>query len=564
MIVESFASGPAVAGCPDRRVPVAECYANMGPQGTRRGEMPQADKQPAATETDPSAVLGGDRPDCLSVRNGRLFVEDCDATGLVERFGSPIFVTSETQLRANVRRLQKAFEAAWPDGPVDVLPAFKANTTLATRHILSSEGAGADVYSPEELAGVLATGVDPVRVSVNGGGKSRDHLRRCVAAGVRITVEDVHEIDLIQEVAADLGATARIRFRVKPVVPGLWRRTDFSQLTVPIDLGIQVYKSGIPPEYLVEMGRRVFEMPNVELVGLHLHAGRHHPSLWFWEGLMTHYGRLVGELCRAWDHWKPGEIDVGGGMASPRDPHNKELPRSEFLATALGYPFLVGLRALGDRLYHAALSKIVSALTAGRTPKAPPALESYASTIAGTLRAELRRQGVPTEGVRLQTEPGRSLYGDTGVHLARVKVVKRQTRPIPYTWVLTDTTVFFLAGGVLEHNRHPVLVANRADEPATMKADVVGHSCYADQIVLGADLPEVAEGDVVALLETGAYQESSASNFNALPRPATVLVHGADAEIVKVAETGDDIYARDQVPDRVRTPPRGAQPETGA
>ncbi len=527
--------------------------------------MPQPDRRPAGAASEPPAVPGGDRSHCLSVRDGRLFLDDCDAAGLVERFGSPLFVTSESRLRANYRRFKTAFESAWPEGPVDVLPAFKANTTLATRHILSDEGAGADVYSPQELAGVLATGVDPERVSVNGGGKSREHLRRCVAAGVRITVEDVHEVDLIQEVAAELDATARIRFRVKPVVPNLWRRTDFSQLTVPIDLGIQVYKSGIPPEYVVDMGRRVFDMPNVELVGLHLHAGRHHPSLWFWQGLMTRYARLIGDLCRAWEGegWRPSEIDVGGGMASPGDPHNREFPRSEFLTTALGYPFLVGLRALGDRLYHAALSRIVTALTAHPQPKAPPGVEAYAATITRALRTELHRQGVRTEGVRLQAEPGRALYGDTGIHLARVKVVKRQTKPIPYTWVLTDTTVFFLAGGVLEHNRHPVVVANRADEPAVLTADVVGHSCYADQIVLGARLPAVETGDVVAILETGAYQESSASNFNALPRPATVLVHGADAEIIKRAESADDVYARDVVPGRVRrtaTPPE----ETGA
>lgn len=495
------------------------------------------------------------RPDCLTVRNGRLFVEDCDAARLVERFGSPLFVTSESRLRANYRLFRRAFETAWPDGPVDVLPAFKANTTLATRHVLSDEGAGADVYSPEELAGVLATGVDPERVSVNGGGKSREHLSRCVAAGVRVTVEDVDEIDLVEEVAAELGTKARVRFRVKPAVPRLWRRTDFSQLTVPIDLGIQVYKSGIPPEYLVDMGRRVFRMPHVELVGLHLHAGRHHPSLWFWRGLMTEYARLIGGLCRAWrqEGWRPSEVDVGGGMASPGDPHNKEFARAEFVTTALGYPLVVGLRALGDRLYHAALSRIVTTLTRHPEPRATPGIEAYAATIAGSLRTELQRQGVPTRGVRLQAEPGRALYGDTGVHLARVKVVKRQTKPIPYTWVLTDTTVFFLAGGVLEHNRHPVVVANRADEPKVMTADVVGHSCYADQIVLGAHLPAVEAGDVIALLETGAYQESSASNFNALPRPATVLVHGTEAEIVKVAETGDDVYARDRVPGRLRT-----------
>ncbi|MCC7076912.1 MAG: hypothetical protein IT198_07280 [Acidimicrobiia bacterium] len=492
-----------------------------------------------------------DSGDCLSIRDGRLFIEECDTVDLVERFGSPIFVTSESQLRENYRRFRDAMARGWPDGPVDILPAMKANTTLATRCILSEEGAGADIYSPEELSGVLRTGVDPRRVSVNGGGKTREHIRACIEAGVRITVEDVFEIDLVEEVAAAAGIKAQVRFRVKPALPNLWRRTDFSQLSVPIDIGHQVYKSGIPPEYLVEMGHRVFRMEHVELVGLHFHAGRHHPSLWFWEGLMKRFGRLVGDLCRAWPNWQPGELDIGGGMASPRDPHNREFPRSEFVLTAVGYPFLVGLRGLGEKAYHSTLERILPVLTGQRERKPPPTVEDYVATITSSLRAELQHQGVSTDGVRLQTEPGRAMYGNTGIHLTRVKVHKRQTQPFAYNWVLTDTTVFFLAGGVLEHNRHPFVVASNADAPATMTADLVGHSCYADQINLGADMPEVRPGDVIAILETGAYQESSASNFNALPRPATVLVNGMDAEVIKKAETIDDVYARDVVPARL-------------
>ena len=116
--------------------------------------------------------------DCLSVREGRLFVEDCDATALVEKYGSPLFVLSEAQLRSNFRRYRDAFSKHWPDGPVDVLPAFKANTTLATRRILSEEGAGADVYSLGELEGVLRSGVDPERVSVNSGESTIHSCRR--------------------------------------------------------------------------------------------------------------------------------------------------------------------------------------------------------------------------------------------------------------------------------------------------------------------------------------------------------------------------------------------------
>ena len=498
---------------------------------------------------------------CLSVREGRLFVEDVSAVELVERFGSPLFVLSEAQLRSNYRRYRDGFAAGWPEGPVDVLPAFKANLSLAARRVLSEEGAGADVYSPGELAGVLSTGVDPERVSANGGGKTREHLANCVAAGVRITVEDPEEIDVIEEVAASLGKRARIRLRVKPPLPSLWKPTDFARLLIPIDLGFQVYKSGIPREYLVDLGRRALALPHVELVGLHLHAGRHSASLWYWRGLMRHFGDLVADLCAAWGDWRPAELDVGGGMATPRDPHSRMLERGEFLASLVGFPALTALRALCAATYHATLARLIGSLL-HEHPRRPlaPSIEDYAATITTELRARLHARGVPTAGVRLQVEPGRGLYGDCGLHLARVKLVKRQTEPVPLAWVLTDTTEFFLACGTMEANRYDVVVADAVDAPAVMTAEIVGHSCGPDRLAPSAPVPELRPGQVLAFLDTGAYQEASASNFNALPRPATVMVHGGEAEIVKTAERIDDVFARDVVPRRLAVPePRPAR-----
>ncbi len=147
------------------------------------------------------------------------------------------------------------------------------------------------------------------------------------------------------------------------------------------------------------------------------------------------------------------------------------------------------------------------------------------------------------------------MYGDAGIHLARVKTIKKQTRPFTYSWVLTDTTTFFLAGGHFERSRFRHVVANKADWPDAMTADLVGHSCFADQIVLGARLPEVAPGDLIAFLDAGAYQESSASNFNALARPATVLICGDHADVVRRAETVEDVYRRDTVPLRLLESP---------
>jgi diaminopimelate decarboxylase len=171
------------------------------------------------------------------------------------------------------------------------------------------------------------------------------------------------------------------------------------------------------------------------------------------------------------------------------------------------------------------------------------------------LRDGLARHEISAEGIRLEAEPGRALFADAGIHLATVGNVKAQTRPIPHRWIETDTTEMFLPDGLIEHNRWTVVVASRADEPVSQTADVVGMSCGFDVIAGSVALPEVVVGDVVAILDTGAYQDAASSNFNALPRPATVLVHGDEAEVVKRAETVDDVFRRDIVPERLREAP---------
>ena len=121
--------------------------------------------------------------DCLSARDGRLVVEECDTLDLVREFGSPLFVFSEDQLRRNVRRFQAAFQAGWPDGPVVVMPAAKANWLPAIQRILASEGSGCDTYSAGELTMALNAGCSPHLISVNGVPKDEEHIRRSIQAG---------------------------------------------------------------------------------------------------------------------------------------------------------------------------------------------------------------------------------------------------------------------------------------------------------------------------------------------------------------------------------------------
>ncbi|HET9411058.1 MAG TPA: diaminopimelate decarboxylase, partial [Candidatus Dormibacteraeota bacterium] len=124
---------------------------------------------------------GGD--DCLSVRDGVMFIEDCDTTQLAAQFGTPLYVMSEDQLRRNVRAFKAEFQRGWPDGPVLVMPSIKANYALALRRILSEEGAGCDTFGPGELHAALTTGTPPELISFNGSSKSEALIQQAVGGG---------------------------------------------------------------------------------------------------------------------------------------------------------------------------------------------------------------------------------------------------------------------------------------------------------------------------------------------------------------------------------------------
>jgi catechol 2,3-dioxygenase-like lactoylglutathione lyase family enzyme len=132
-----------------------------------------------------------------------------------------------------------------------------------------------------------------------------------------------------------------------------------------------------------------------------------------------------------------------------------------------------------------------------------------------------------------------------------VRHVKHQATPTPYTWVETDTSEAFLPDGLIEANGWTVLAAERVGEPDAIAGDVVGRSCGFDVLAPGSALPAVSPGEVLAFLDTGAYQDATSSNFNAMPRPAIVLVDGDRAEVIKRRESLDEVLAREVVPARV-------------
>jgi diaminopimelate decarboxylase len=456
--------------------------------------------------------------DCLSIRDGRLWIEDSDVTELARRHGTPLSVVSEGQLRRNARRIAAAFRAHWPDGEVNVLPSIKANLSPALRSILSEEGMGCDAFGGGELQAALRGGVPPALISVNGP-KDQRVVDEAVAVGAKVTLDHADELAMVRAAVHHTGRTAVVRPRVRPDLTSVDVASDWLEEAVPVSRVAQIYKAGIPVEDLLAMGPELLHSDGVRVAGVHVHVGRHRPEPDYWRRVMGEVAALLAELREAWGGWEPAEIDVGGGLPVPRDPFGRDMDR------------------LRDR-----------APAGSRT--AP--VEVYADAICGSLRDELRSRGFETEGVTLEVEPGRALYGDAGIHLATVRRIKRQTRPFPWTWVETDSSENFLPDVFLEHNRWFFVVANRASAPVAMHADVVGSSCNPDRILPEAALPAVEPGDVIAVLDTGAYQDALSNNFNALLRPALVLVHGDESEVIRRAETFEEVFARDVVPERLR------------
>jgi diaminopimelate decarboxylase len=449
----------------------------------------------------------------LTIRDGTLFVEDSPAPELARRFGTPLHVASEDQLRRNVHHFEAAF-SRWP-GELLLLPSIKANPSLALRRILTEAGTGCDVFGAGELDAALCTGTDPDLISLNGPMKDEALLERAVRAGVRVTLDSRGELERIAAVAARVGRRALVRFRVRPDLVGVDQPSEMSPEGLSVRAAVQRYKAGIPTEDLLAITADEVHDAGLDVRGIHLHLGRHSDDPNMWGAAIDSLAQLLARLRERWS-WTPSELDLGGGFPSPRDPFGRRLP----------------LRA--------------------NAPARAPELNAYSAAICARLERRLEELEVSPAAVRLELEPGRALYANAGIHLATVGNVKRQTEPWPITWVETDSSDAYLPDVNLELNRWTCIAAENAAAKPEITADVTGRTCALDVIVPDAQLPSIQIGDVLAFLDTGAYQDAAASNFNALPRPGTVLISGEGAEMIRRHETPADVFARDLIPERLR------------
>ncbi|NIB39411.1 diaminopimelate decarboxylase [Pseudomaricurvus alkylphenolicus] len=234
-------------------------------------------------------------------RNGRLHAESLPLNELAARFGTPLYVYSE---EAFSRRYQD-YANALGDHPGLVCYAVKANSNIAILNLLARQGAGFDIVSEGELERVLLAGGDPAKVVFSGVGKTPAEMRRALEVGVHcFNVESEAELEVLAQVAADIGKQAQVSLRVNP---------DVDANTHPyISTGLKENKFGIDITQAPRVYARAAELPSLKVVGVDCHIGSQLTELTPFVDALDRVLALVDQLAEQGiviEH-----LDLGGGL----------------------------------------------------------------------------------------------------------------------------------------------------------------------------------------------------------------------------------------------------------
>lgn len=423
---------------------------------------------------------------------GNLSIGGCDLVELAKKYETPLYVLDETTLRNICKDYKEAFSAY---KNVNMMYASKALCTLATSAILADEGFGFDVVSAGEMYTVYKAGADMKKVLFNGNNKSISELTLALELGVgRISVDNFLELSLLNVLAKSMNKTAEILLRI---TPGIECHTHEYIQTGHLDS-----KFGFDLTQIDEAVNLILdEYSNLTLRGLHAHIGSQ-----IFETKVYHdeIEILVKELARLDEKFglKLDEINIGGG--------------------------------LGVKYTES---------------DCPPSTYEIACVIIKSLNSSVQKYGIgyPT----LFIEPGRSIISTAGVTLYTIGSSKQVPNGKKY---------FAVDGGMADNARpsmykaeYTASVANKPDAETSQSVTIAGRFCESGDILIhNIELPELEEGDILCVYNTGAYNYSMASNYNRVQKPAMVLVNNSQSDIIIERETLDDLISHDRIPDRLK------------
>lgn len=365
--------------------------------------------------------------------------------------------------------------------------ACKANTNLAVMKILEKEGSGIDAVSPGEIYTSLLAGFEPNRILYTGNNVTDEELRFAVKSGVRINLDSISQLKRLAKIPDAQGM--EISFRVNPMVGA--GHHDHCITGGPLS------KFGIMEEEAVEVYKMALDY-GFKPIGIHTHIGSGildpEPFMLAVRTLMDIAGRVHKGAGVNFDF-----IDFGGGIGIPYTPEESRLD-----------------------------------------------INNFAEKITDLYKEKLKEYdlGNPTMCI----EPGRYLVGDASILLTTVNTIKQSYRK----FAGVDAGFNTLLRPTMYGSYHHIVSASNPLAKSTQTIDIAGDVCESgDLFARERPMPDIEEGDVLAILNAGAYAFSMSSQYNSRPKPAEVLVNNDVTDIIRERETFADLFNNQNVPVRL-------------
>ena len=417
---------------------------------------------------------------------GRLAIQGLDVREIVEEFGSPLYIFDEATIREMSRDFVGNFRRFYP--ATDIEYSTKAFSNPAVLQIIDQEGLHIDVVTGGELAFALAAGIPAEKINFHGNNKVRNELREAVEAGIgRITIDSFHEIELLNEVAGEFGATQAVNLRLSPSIdPHTHRLTSTGALDSKFGFSIETGDA----EKAVDAA---LSQPYLDVQGLHFHLGSPLFELEPYEEAIEYVCAFAARM-KYVHRLEMHEFSPGGGMA-------------------IGY----------------------------LSSKLPPSIAEYAQTITESLISACTKYNL--DQPRLIIEPGRAIVGRAGVAVYTVGGIKRI--PGVRTYVSVDGGMGDNIRPALYDAEYEVLSVDDPLGEPSQTVTIAGKFCESgDVLAKDVILPELNTDDLLALPASGAYCVPMASNYNLQTRPAIVLVtEQSEARLIRRRETYADLLA---------------------
>ncbi len=418
----------------------------------------------------------------------KLFCEGLAIEALARKFGTPLYVYSQRTLTRHFQKLDRAMS------PVEHLVCFavKSNSNLSVLRALANLGGGFDIVSGGELQRVIAAGGDPRQCVFAGVGKTEAEIEFALRRNIySFSAESEAELQRINRVAARLKKIAPVAVRVNPNVD--------AHTHAKITTGTYENKFGIAIERIEGVYAHASRLKNLRLRGVQMHIGSQLTAVAPFERAVRKMLPLVKRLAA---RYKLEFFSIGGGLGIIYQP-----------ALASGSPQWWKTRAAKNILMP----------------------ETYAARLLPLLKPL---------GLKILMEPGRFISGNAGILVTRVEYVKRTGKK---NFVIVDAAMNDLIRPAFYDAYHEILPLTRKSG-ATIKSDVVGPICESgDYFCKDRPLSKVGEGDYLALLSAGAYGFVMASNYNARPFAAEIMVNGKHAAVVRGRQPVREVWSGEKI-----------------